>query len=71
MSKRWVKVNNVRHCAFCKHWYDINNDYIEPKDPRVNLWYFDDKGECLCMKKNLKRQAWMSCPDYTCKLELR
>ena len=32
-------------CAFCKNWYDPTNQYIKPKYPQLNQWYFDSQAK--------------------------
>lgn len=60
-------------CAFCKNWYDPTNQYIKPKYPQLNQWYFDSRAKCKCLAKGQIRQAnsGSGCHDFQCKVPLR
>lgn len=67
-----VNIKSTKKCAFCKHWYDPTNSAIEPKAPNINLWRFDEKKRCKCLKRNIDRPAFATCSsDYECKLEIQ
>lgn len=62
---------NERHghiCAFCKHWYDVTNQHISPKFPKINIWEYDSKAKCMCMVRNVEMRGFESCSKFECKL---
>ena len=61
-----LKVN--RKCAFCVHWYDPTNSAIQPVSPRSNIWKYDEKAKCMCMKKKYDTPASSFCGEYECKV---
>ena len=62
-----VRGNAGRKCAFCKYWYDPTNAYINPRNPRMNLWELDSNATCICIQKNIKLPASSVCSKYECK----
>ena len=65
-----VNIKVVKHCAFCKNWYDPTNRYINPKASNINLWEFDPKARCKCLKRNYEMPAGGCCSNYDLKLLL-
>lgn len=63
-----VKKSAIKHCAFCKYWYDPANMHIRPKHPNVGLWEYDNSVEEVCTKKGMKRKSFGFCKDYECKI---
>lgn len=64
-----ANIKHVKKCAFCKRWYDPTNSAISPRDPRINLWEYDDKCKMKCLLKNYDTSASAFCGKYECKLE--
>lgn len=65
-----ANIKVVERCAFCKYWYDPTNSYITPKSPSINLWGFDTKAKCKCLKRNYEMSAGSCCPHYELKLPI-
>lgn len=59
-----------KKCAFCKYWYDPQNQAIMPKTPNHNIWSYDDTVRKKCLKRNLEVLAMNSCGDYECKIPI-
>lgn len=60
--------SSVKHCAFCKYWYDPAQTHINPKSPTIGIWEYDDSAQCKCTKRNLTMPAYGFCTHYTCKI---
>lgn len=58
----------VKMCAFCKYWYDPNNETISPKAPAIGLWEYDEKAKRKCLKNGLNMSSRASCGKYECKI---
>lgn len=58
----------VKMCAFCKYWYDPNNEAISPKSPAIGLWEYDEKAKRKCMKSGLNVSSRASCKRFECKI---
>lgn len=65
-----INVKTCKKCAFCKYWYDPTNAYINPRNPRMNLWELDSNATCICIQKNIKLPASSVCSKYECKIVL-
>ena len=63
-----INVKTCKKCAFCKYWYDPTNAYINPRNPRMNLWELDSNATCICIQKNIKLPASSVCSKYECKI---
>ena len=70
MGSTTLSPNKRGVCAFCRHWYDVTNSHINPKNPKNNLWEYDRNAKCKCMIYNSDRSGYMSCPKYECKVQL-
>lgn len=57
-------IKRSRHCAFCKYWFDSTCSTITPKNPKGNLWAFDEKARKKCLKNNVDTPAGSLCRDY-------
>ena len=65
-----VNIKTIKKCAFCKYWYDPTNSAIKPRSPKINLWEYDDKAKCMCLKKNFEMHSSAFCGDYELKLNI-
>lgn len=65
-----ANIKREKKCAFCKYWYDPVNRAISPRNPKFNIWEYDEKCKMKCLKKNLDRKANATCSQYECKLEI-
>ena len=50
---RRASVKNCKFCAFCTPWYDPGNSAIEPLNPGLDLWNYDEEAKsfCACCRK--------------------
>ena len=54
-------------CAFCEHWYDPANSYIEYTGG--NWWRYDIEAKCRCKEqRGILRKANQFCSKYKCKI---
>jgi hypothetical protein len=67
---RRASVKNCKLCAFCTHWYDPGNSAIEPLNPGLNLWNYDEKAKSFCTIRpgKIQRLASQSCSQWVCKI---
>ncbi len=65
-----VNIKKVKHCAFCKYWYDPSNKYIFPNSLDDFLWEFKPNVRRKCLKKDVDTQGVDSCPDYKLKISI-
>lgn len=72
MSMRPITLNPSRRavCAFCRYWYDVTNQHIKPKNAARNMWEYDPQAKCKCMKTNLDKYGYTTCPKYECKVNV-
>lgn len=61
----------VKKCAFCMHWYDPTNEAISPRNPKINLWNYNEKCKRKCLLTNLTMQGSAFCSKYQCKLPIK
>ena len=60
---------NMKHCAFCKYWYDPTNSVITPAKGRKGVWEYDGEEKRCCLKwNNSQRKAFNICKFFECKL---
>lgn len=45
----------VKMCAFCKCWYEPNNESISLKSPAIRLWEYDEEAKRKCMKSFVQK----------------
>jgi hypothetical protein len=62
-----INIKSSHKCAFCKYWYDPQNEAIQPKTPKQNVWSYDENAKKMCLKTNLEKKAMHSCGGYECK----
>ncbi len=63
MTRVTLNVNNVRLCAFCKHWYDPANTFIRPLFGK-DRWEYDETAKALCNIKKKEMKAFANCSEY-------
>ncbi len=70
---KWQKVSEssirrvIKMCAFCEHWYDPANSYIEYTGG--NWWRYDIEAKCRCKEqRGILRKANQFCSKYKCKI---
>ena len=55
---------SFRVCAFCRYWYNLSNEGIEPGNaPR--RWKYDRSMESKCLKRNIQTGANRTCSNFT------
>ncbi|MGN0691748.1 MAG: hypothetical protein ACI4K7_05325 [Oscillospiraceae bacterium] len=59
-------------CAFCKNWYDPMNQYIKPRFPQNNIWYYDSNAKCKCLVNGMMRMGnnGSCCKHFECKVNI-
>ena len=60
--------NSNKKCAFCTHWYDPTNQYIQPKTPSIGMWLYESTAKCMCMQRNIQTLASHQCPKFENKI---
>ena len=50
MKKLFWETQDLKPCAFCKHWYDPTNSAIFLKSGVARLWEYEDTKKALCRK---------------------
>lgn len=60
---------SMKHCAFCKYFYDPANTVIAPKRGQKDVWEYLVKEKRPCLQKNNREtESQMTCPRFECKL---
>ena len=63
-----LRGNTNKKCAFCRHWYDPANQYIQPKTPSMGIWQYESTAKCTCLLKNVTYPASHQCSKFENKI---
>ena len=63
-----IKTNQIRRCAFCKHWYDPTNAALKMRDPAAGFWEYDPQMRSRCSLKSIETVGMQACGKFEGKL---